>query len=539
MEKFGLIVGCIFAAFIVVESFLSARLNLDNYNRQDSLTNISIALLGAILNIFFKGVAFSYYEYLSAWSPWRMGNGWWEMLLLFLFTDLFYYLFHVLGHKSRFFWASHVIHHSSEKLNFTTALRSPITNAWFRFVFSSPIALMGFDPVMIIMMDTWVLFYTFFIHTELVGKLGWVEKVFNTPSHHRVHHASNPQYLDKNFGAVLIIWDKLFGTFQEENARPVYGLTKPLHTHNPLSVIFKEWMQMGRDIVRASSIREGVQYFLGKPGWSSQALSVRKLKCSPLSVMCRAVACMSLVLSVFATQAQHVDEWLREARQLEQQFKDHDALIKYEQVLQIQPQCMEALTRGSRMMCNTAGRSKDKKFKHGQAERAKAMALKAIQLDNRNKEAHLNYILSLGILAEMADSPREKLSNAKIIKHEAEYILTIDPEFAPAYYILGKWHYAIASLSRLETWVCQLLFGGVPPGASMQEAMRCYDKAIELWPEYILFYYSKGLTLHYLGDQKQTISILEKALKLKPVEPDDPGRIEKCRKLLEQAKRYS
>jgi len=386
-----------------------------------------------------------------------------------------------------------------------------------------------------VLMDSLVLFYTFFIHTELVGKLGWIEKFMNTPSHHRVHHASNPKYIDKNYGAVLIIWDKLFGTFVEEEERPTYGLTKPIKTNNAIKIVFKEWVAMFKDASSASTLGTFFKYLLYPPGWTSvNAAPLRKIRINSFSLIAKAVAIVCLIFAPLLSLSQQVETLLKEAEDLEKVFNDDNALTKYEEVLAIEPNNRVALVHGSRMLCNTGGRSKDKSIKKSRAERAMSYALKAIRLDNNDKEAHLNYILSLGILSEMADSPREKLSNAKIIRKEVDFLLKIDPDYAPAYYILGKWNFALASLSGFEIFVCKVLFGGVPEGASMKQALLCYDKALEQWPDYILFHYSKGLVYHKLGDRANTIASLKRALNIKPVEPDDFGRIEKCKTLLNQ-----
>ena len=533
MDQFSLWVAGIFFLFISLESVWSACLELDNYHLRDSLSNFFIAAANAALNLFFKGLAFALYQFLETYALIHLANSWWMWVLLFLFTDLFYYLFHVLGHKSRFFWASHVVHHSSEKFNFTTALRSGITNTPFRFAFSAPLVLMGFDPAAIILMDSLVLIYTFFIHTELVDKLGWVEWVFNTPSHHRVHHGSDQTYLDKNFGAVLIIWDKFFGTFQPELQKPVYGLTKPIRTYNPVKIAFGEWAALGKDVFCSKNWEEKIMYAFGKPGWKPSASSIN-YRCKKFYVMARVLA--MVVFSLGSVEAQTVTELLKKAKEFEGEWQDQAALERYEAVLKREPHNAEAIVRSSRMMCNLGGRSKDKNFKKSHAVKANQLALQAIQINNHDKEAHLCYILSLGIMAEMADSPREKLANAKIIKAEAEYLLSLDSNFAPAHYILGKWHFAIASLSRLETFMCSVLFGGVPEGASIDEALRCYEKAISLQPDYIVFHYGKALTLHYKGENPETVLTLERALQLSPRDPDDQGRLKKCQRLLLQSK---
>ena len=252
---------------IIVEIYFSARHNLHHYEVNDSLANFIIGVVAILSGTFFKGVALELFSWLKSSSLFQFGSSWVEWILLFLITDLSYYGFHHLGHSSRFFWAAHVTHHSSEKYNLTTAIRSPVTNSWYRFLLGAPLCLLGFSPPMVMAMDSLVLLYTFFLHTESVGKLGWLEYIFNTPSHHRVHHGCNNKYLDKNYGGVLIIWDKLFGSFQQEEERPIYGLTNPQKTNNPIKILFFEWVRLTKDVINSANWRVRLSHLINSPGW--------------------------------------------------------------------------------------------------------------------------------------------------------------------------------------------------------------------------------------------------------------------------------
>lgn len=192
----------------------------------------------------------------------------WTWLLLFLADDLAYYVFHRAHHRIRVLWASHVVHHSSLRYNLSTALRqswTPMTSLPFWL----PLALIGIPPWMILLEQSISLLYQFFLHTERVDRL-WrpIEWVMNTPSHHRVHHGSNQAYLDRNYGGILIVWDRLFRTFEPEGERVHYGLTKNIGTHNPLRVAFHEFAAIGRDVRDAAGVRDRLGYLFGPPGWS-------------------------------------------------------------------------------------------------------------------------------------------------------------------------------------------------------------------------------------------------------------------------------
>ena len=186
------------------------------------------------------------------WFDWRLFDI--EMsvsafLLLVVLQDFFYYWFHRASHRIRWMWAAHVVHHSSERMNFSTAFRQslmyPLAGMW---IFWLPLVIIGFDPKWVVFVVLFNLGLQFFVHTQSIRSLGWLEWVFNTPSHHRVHHGRNPQYIDKNYAGVLIIWDKLFGTFEPEVETVRYGTTKPVNSDNPITVTFQEWKLIFRDL---------------------------------------------------------------------------------------------------------------------------------------------------------------------------------------------------------------------------------------------------------------------------------------------------
>ncbi|MFL7026763.1 sterol desaturase family protein [Enterovibrio norvegicus] len=199
---------------------------------------------------------------------------------VFVLQDFFYYWFHRASHHVHWLWASHVAHHSSENMNFTTAFRQsltyPLSGMW---LFWTPLMLIGFDPTFVVLVVALNLGFQFFVHTRIVGKLGWVEYIFNTPSHHRVHHARNQEYIDRNFAGVLIIWDKCFGTYVEErdDIHIDYGIPKPIHSWNPFVATFHQWKTL---ITLAFSrtptpMNTRLQYLFGSPAFSDTAMLER------------------------------------------------------------------------------------------------------------------------------------------------------------------------------------------------------------------------------------------------------------------------
>jgi sterol desaturase/sphingolipid hydroxylase (fatty acid hydroxylase superfamily) len=241
---------------------------LVGYELADTRTSLTMGLGNVAINVVWKFAVVAVYVALYELTPLRIpADAWWAWVLLFFADDLAYYWFHRVSHESRVFWASHVVHHSSQHYNLSTALRQtwvPMTYLPFWL----PLPLLGFEPWMVLLAQSWSLIYQFFLHTERVRKLpGWAEKVLNTPSHHRVHHGSNEVYLDRNYGGILVIWDRLFGTFEPEGERVRYGLTKNIETHNPIRVAFHEYIDLWRDVRAAPGARLKAEVLLRGPGF--------------------------------------------------------------------------------------------------------------------------------------------------------------------------------------------------------------------------------------------------------------------------------
>ena len=242
------------------------------YERRDARTSISMGAISVFFMTVFKVGSFFVFTAVFVYAaPWELPTDtWWYWVALIFAQDLCYYWHHRFSHRVRIGWAGHQAHHSSEYMNFSTALRQK-WNPWFELVFWMPLPLLGFEPWTLYVAWSVNLIYQFFIHTELVDKL-WrpVELVFNTPSHHRVHHGSDPEYLDKNYGGILIVWDRVFGTFVEEKHRPTYGLTKPVNTYNLLELEYAFYGDIARDVRTARSWRERLGYVFGPPGWQPE-----------------------------------------------------------------------------------------------------------------------------------------------------------------------------------------------------------------------------------------------------------------------------
>jgi sterol desaturase/sphingolipid hydroxylase (fatty acid hydroxylase superfamily) len=260
-----------FILLLSLEAWFSYKENKHLYTTNDTLASLGLGIGNVIVGFVTKAMIFGLFTFLYQFRLFELdANAWWYWALLFFADDFSYYWFHRTAHNVGWFWASHVVHHSSQHYNFAAALRQTWTgNLTGTFLFWAWLPLAGFHPIWILFMQQVSLIYQFWIHTETIRRLPkLLEFVLNTPSHHRVHHGSDLKYLDKNHGGILIIWDRLFGSFQKEEERPTYGLTKNIESNNPIRIALITWNQLFKQARQAGSFRKGVKYFLKPPGWS-------------------------------------------------------------------------------------------------------------------------------------------------------------------------------------------------------------------------------------------------------------------------------
>jgi sterol desaturase/sphingolipid hydroxylase (fatty acid hydroxylase superfamily) len=254
---------------ILLEAMLIQHRRKSTFSWKESFTSLGVAIGHRMTDVVFGGIPIAIYSWIWQHRLFTisLAQGW-AVPLLFLGIEFFYYWYHRAAHEIRWLWATHAVHHSSQYLNLSTAYRLGWTGLLSgNFLFFTPLCWLGFHPLMIAMGLGINLIYQFWIHTEIIPKLGLLEWLFNTPSHHRVHHASNPQYLDRNYGGVLIIFDRLFGTFTAEQSdrHPIYGLTHPIQSYNPITIAFHEWRRLFQDLITAKTWRDRCWMILGRP----------------------------------------------------------------------------------------------------------------------------------------------------------------------------------------------------------------------------------------------------------------------------------
>lgn len=268
----------LYSILIVTEILLSNYNRRNFYSFKATFQNVYLTVLNAGLDVLLR---WAFYVGILMWSYqyhfFKIENIYLYWFALFILEDFVFYFEHRVDHYCRLFWAVHVTHHSSEEFNLTTGFRSSVLQPVYRFIYFIPLVFLGFHPLDVVFMYSLTQTYGILVHTRYINKMPrWFEAIFVSPSHHRVHHASNIRYLDKNMGMCLIIWDKMFGTFQEElESEPVkYGLTKPVENfNNPFKIIFHEWQSIGKDLRKKIPLSTRLKYLFMPPGWSHDGSS--------------------------------------------------------------------------------------------------------------------------------------------------------------------------------------------------------------------------------------------------------------------------
>ena len=265
----------VFVLLVLAEMLVAWSRDRRRYCPRDTLTSLALGTGSTVAGLLTGWIVLELARWLYQFRLFDIGWQWYWFALCFVIDDFAYYLFHRSAHRVRWFWASHVIHHSSQHYNLSTALRQTWTGFLsLAFVFRIPLFLIGFPPEMVIFVGGLNLIYQFWIHTEVIGRMPrWFEAVMNTPSHHRVHHATNARYLDRNYAGVFIVWDRWLGSFEPEDDAdpPRYGIVKDLGSFHILWAATHEWIGIARDVRRAPDWKARVRYILAPPGWSHDA----------------------------------------------------------------------------------------------------------------------------------------------------------------------------------------------------------------------------------------------------------------------------
>lgn len=257
-----------FILLIIVELIINYKSNVKIHDPKDSFASIGMGLGSVVLGIGVKATAFLIFTFLHQFAIFEIGWAWWAWILILFADDFSFYWHHRLSHQIRVLWAAHVNHHSSVNYNLAVALRQSWVEIFYKYIFWLWLPIIGFEPIMIMTMMSFSLIYQFWIHTRTIKSLGPLEWVLNTPSHHRVHHASDVKYLDRNHAGIFIIWDRMFGTFQKEEEDPTFGITKNIETYNLFEIAFHEYKALWKDVKNAKTFKDKINYLIMPPGWS-------------------------------------------------------------------------------------------------------------------------------------------------------------------------------------------------------------------------------------------------------------------------------
>ena len=259
-------IGTIVLAALTLVELLISFLHRDGNRLKDMLANICLGSLVILTGFFMKALALTVYSIVYSAAIIKPENSALLWVIAFFLCDLVLYIYHLLGHKTRLLWAAHVAHHSSLHYNLSVGFRINFIHLFYRFIFWAPLCLMGITPEMILFLESLTAIWNFLIHTEKIKKLGFLDLVFNTPSNHRVHHASNPEYIDKNLGGILVIYYRLFGTYVKETIPPVYGITHNIYSHNPKDVLLHEYKSVFSEVSKTKGLINKISFLFSKPG---------------------------------------------------------------------------------------------------------------------------------------------------------------------------------------------------------------------------------------------------------------------------------
>jgi len=265
MDNFDTIGTVLLFTVFFIEFTLMLLHKPDKNVIQDMKANFVLGVLVILVGLFEKGLAFGFFSMVYHSAIFKPHLSWWLWIAGFLSCDFIHYLYHWIGHKITLFWAAHITHHSSEQFNLSVGFRINCLHLLYRFLFWSPLCLLGFPPEMILLFESISAVWNFMVHTEKVGKLGILDWMFNTPSNHRVHHASNSEYIDKNYGGILMIYDHLFGTYVKEISVPVYGITHNINTDNAFKILLSEYGRLIGRFKNTNGLLTKFQYLFSKP----------------------------------------------------------------------------------------------------------------------------------------------------------------------------------------------------------------------------------------------------------------------------------
>lgn len=263
--EFSLIVVPIYLVSVLTEGLYKIKILKKKYEFREAITNSIVGIGHLLSGLLVAGLIYKFRSDIYEFRLLNFPRSAWAYIILVFAEDYTWYWFHRISHRCRIFWCDHEIHHSSQFYNLTTAFRMTWVGVCISWIFWTPLCWIGFPPEWVILQQAISNLYTFFLHTETVKRLGPIELIFNTPSHHRAHHGTNKEYLDKNYGGIFVIWDRLHGTFVREEAHPRYGVSSGFQSENPLNIVTHMWIEFMQGVWKTPGWLNKVRYAFGRP----------------------------------------------------------------------------------------------------------------------------------------------------------------------------------------------------------------------------------------------------------------------------------
>lgn len=566
---------------IVLELLIGYLKRLGSYEKKDTKVNLLTAIINLGPNMLFKSAAFVMFLYLSQYSFITYPKWWMSWVVAYFMFEFIGYWMHRWFHTFQLLWAVHIVHHSSVEYNFSVALRTNMLQYLLHFL-HFPAMFLGIEPWQFFAIYYTTNFVTLLLHTRIVSGNRMAEYIFVTPRLHQIHHGCNEKYLDKNYGYTLIIFDRLFGTFEpysepikigittgrtsnkyfrvqlDELVRTIKGFRQMEGWKTKLSFLFarpveannmieasQAAVQMSSKIEkkRRSKLPKTLGFMNNKALQSYKTIQnyghkllneteSTKQKQTGENTLNKVKMLMILVSGCFAIQGQNIEMMMHQAETYTTNWEEQKALDMYTSVLKLDYSNTKALEQMCWLATCLAGRDMDQTNSMQKLEGILHLLEGAIIKHDKSPALLFNHLIVLGLISEREKGAKQKVKYCREIRQGAENLIALAPDHPGGYFVLGKWNWVVSNLSWIEVSAINLLFGGIPGEASVQKAKVLINKAIKLSPECIQFYLDLARIHVEQNEIPKAKQLLEKAILLKPLCLDDTIRISKCKELM-------
>lgn len=580
MNNLNTIALIIMISLVVIEVILRFAKQRQSFDRDDMLVNIWSGAINSIVSSALRLIFAAWYFWLYKFSFIAFTHTWMAILTAYLAYEFMYYWLHRFAHEHQVLWTLHIVHHSSREYNFTISWRSSVLIIPVQLMYYSPIALLGIELWQFMAVYYVCHLYSFAMHTTLLKGFGILEYVFLSPRLHAAHHAFNEQYIDRNYGLSLILYDRLFHTFAPYSEKPEMGLKSGKTNNKYFTVQFGELNSTMKALIRLPGWWNKVRLLFARPGdvvqlvhtdaanknghhyqtpsgsiggnrkkvlkkfqtiehENSNKLNVgakvagwKGIGASLKSNIKKPLVVLLLATMSFSLASQETAQLFLQARHHEIQWEEQQAFTIYRELVMMNPNDLNALKKMCWLGINIFGRIPEPKIAQAKLEGLQLIVETALDQYPGDFDLILNRILLVGMISERETSVRQKVSSCREIRIGAELLINMQPKNPAGYYILGKWHWQVSKLNWAEKAACNVLFGGIPGDASMESALASFKKALELDPGRIRVYYDLAKLNLELGKMDETMDLLAIAKKIKPDCRDEMNYSAKCQTLM-------